>query len=385
MANSYSISSSRDWRPATVDIPSNVTTGHPYLADHTASLAIFNRADSNRIVRIKRIAIRDTGITTATGISLFQLQRITAYVGGSDAGYTKMNSNNADLPSQIVALEDAESVTVSSSSVIRRGLNVPQYNITRQLSPLCSAALGERRSGMSNANTYLNHNNADVQNFVLREGEGFAITPVADAITYTMKFLVNVMYTVAGETYMTTVNITTEPRPNFVLFNNSGSGQVINVVSVEISENGTDEFPNIFTVEPIDYLDVDTAEPINDLIALDSTNESLTGLVDIKSFSRVHMAGYDAGAFMQKNILRRFAGTNSIAAPNVSLGALNLSSRRLDEDKNEISDIVLNPGEGIGMFKRNGSGLGKLGISIIFTVETIATPSGGLKSIVTVT
>lgn len=377
MANTYSISSSRDWRPAMVEQPFTAVAGHPYLQNHTASLALFNRADSNRIVRIKRIAVRDTGMTTVSGISLFQVQRITAYVGGQDVGYTKLDSNNANLPSQIVALEDLESVTVSSSSVIRRGLNVPEFNIIRALSPLCSAVLGERRTGMSNANTYINHNNTAVQNFILREGEGIALTPVANAVSYTMKFLVNIMYIVAGETYITTVNITTEPRPNFVLFNNTGSGEVVEVVSIEIAENGTDEFPNLFTVEPIDYLDTDTAEPINDSIALDSTNESLTGLVDITAFARVHMKGYNSGAIMQRNILRRFAGTNSIAAPNVSLGAINFSSRRLDEDKNEMSDIVLNPGEGIGLFKRNGSGIGKLGVAIIFTVEEIATSSGG--------
>jgi len=89
------------------------------------------------------------------------------------------------------------------------------------------------------------------------------------------------------------------------------------------------------------------------------------------------MLGYNDGAFMQKNILRRFAGTNAISAPNVSLGALNFASRRLDEDKNEMSDIVLRPGEGIGLFKRNGSGVGKLGIALTFTVETLSAPSGG--------
>jgi len=379
MANSYSISSARDWRPAMVDMPATVVTGHPYIAEHTASLAIFNRATSNRRVRIKRINVRDNGMTTVVGSSLFQLQRITAYTGGQDTEYIKLNSVNANLPSQVVTLEDINNVTVSSNSVIRRGINMPEYNIAaaRLLNPLTAAVLGERRTGMSNANTYLNHNNTAVQNFVLRENEGFAITPVSNAVSYTMKFLVNVMFKIGSSTYMTAVNVTTEPRPTYVLFNNTGSGVVVEVLSVEIAENGTDEFPNIITVEPIDYLDTSTAEPVSALVALNSANESLTGLVDITSFARVHMAGYNDGAFMQKNILRRFAGTNSLAAPGVALGAFNFAARRWEEDKNSISDIVLNPGEGIGMFKRTGSGIGKLGIALIITVEEISTPSGG--------
>jgi len=90
------------------------------------------------------------------------------------------------------------------------------------MSSLTSAVPGERRSGWSNANAYISHNNTAVQNITLREGDGIALTAVSDAVACTMKFLITVIFKIGTAGYVVSNNITTEPRPNFAIFNNSG-------------------------------------------------------------------------------------------------------------------------------------------------------------------
>ena len=95
--------------PFAAELPSNAVTGHPYLSQ-PSPLAVFNEKGSGATLRVRLANLRPlTGPNALTSIMGFQ--RITALSGGVADFPDKMDSANADLPSQVVAVVSPESVT----------------------------------------------------------------------------------------------------------------------------------------------------------------------------------------------------------------------------------------------------------------------------------
>jgi len=378
----YTVNSSADNYAGTMEQPLTIATAWPYHLNQYAPLALLNKAGSGKIVTIVDMFIKDVSTPNSTTANAkFQFDRVSAWVlGGAEekavANYhvNKFDSNNSDLPTQVQFFEDVESVT-QAATPIRQIPNLPFYNPIRALSEMCSLLHADRASGLNMASMYCAFvNNTQVQPIIIREGEGFCMTPVSGYIYLTIKYYLNffIRDLATGQCYGCNVALTPDGgRTSFLFVNGTGSGKSYQIYNIELGEIGSDEAVNLFSLEKIESITPGLCTPVT-AMPHDSANASLSGLVDIATNCNVTIKGYSDGAIISRNILIRDWQTNQGGAPYKSgtmLLPLGARSPNFLGIRNANSDIKLREGEGVAVFKRTSSGIGKVAITLRFTVE----------------
>lgn len=383
---SYTISSGRDFRPGITEPPYTAVTGHPNLQDLCAALAIWNRPSSGRKVTVHEIFFRDQSAPNTTAISNLDFRRITAYTGG-EAVHTpqKHDPNNDNLPSQVVAVEDAETVT-GTPIEHRRIVNIPFFSESQAvINRPGTLTPGATKEGLSPANfLYFNFSQASaVQGIILREGEGFCIAPKGNLVYQTIRYKAIIKFRKVSNNHCYSISEVFTTGANavpIVLFNGSGSGVVLEIYQVDLMEIGVNTFPYMFSVERIEGINTNSIFENSVIASLDGANESLTGLIDCKVEVPVIKAGYKSGALMSQPILKRDFQTSlgpGMANPNWNMGAMNAAFLMMHDP---VSEIVLHEGEGIAIFKRVPSSIGKSSIKVTFSVDTISAGGGGVRN-----
>jgi hypothetical protein len=374
---SYTISSGKDFRPGITDPPYTAVAGHPNLTDLCAAIGLFNRSGSGRKVTVHEIFFRDLSAPNTANITNLDFKRITGYTGGEfSITPQKHDTNNDNLPAEVVCVEDAATIT---STIIehRTIVNIPFYSESQSvLNRPGTLTPGNTRDSLSPANMlYFNFQNAsDVQGIILREGEGFAIAPKSNLVYQTVRYkaIIKFRKTSNSHCYSISEMFTTQgDAVPIVLFNGSGSGVILEVYQVDLLEVGVNTVPYLFSVERIEGMDNGSGFEDSIMASLDPNNESLSGKVDYKVEVPVTKAGYKAGALMSQPILKRDWQTSigcGQASPNANFSSLNASFLM---PHNDCSEIVLHEGEGIAIFKRVPSSIGKSSIKITFSVDPI--------------
>jgi hypothetical protein len=361
-----------------MEMPFTSINGHPYLTDQCAALAIFNRTGSQRKVTIIDIFFRDLTAANSTTQSLIDIARISAYTGGEDI-LTPYNHdpNNASLPSQVIAIEDVDTVTATNGNLGRPIINLPFWSESQTTLNRPGALVpGATKEGLSSSNfLYYNFQQAsNVQGQILREGQGICIMPRSNAVYQAVKYqaIIKFRNTSSGACYsVSDAIVMSGDRIPIVLFNGSGSGVVLEVYQVDLIEVGSTTFPYLMSVEKIDGLLVDHSEQ-SVLVSHDSTNESLTELVDYRRDVSVQISGSKVGAIMSRPVLIRDWQTSLGGAAMASLPNFAARNPAFLTPEDNVSHRILNHGEGIAVFRRGMSGIGKSSIMITFTVETLA-------------
>lgn len=371
----YTISSGRDFRPGITEAPYTAVAGHPDLTGLCAALAIFNRAGSGKKVTVNEIFFRDISGPNSTALTNIDFNIITAYTGGENIITPRKNdSSNDSLPSQVVAVEDAATITATAVP-FRRIVNIPFFSASQSaLNRPGTLFPGNTRDGMSPANMmYFNFQNSSaVQGIILREGEGFAILPKSNLVYQAVRYKAIIKFRKVSNNHCYSISEIFMTQGNavpIVLFNGSGSGVVLEIYQVDLIDVGINTTPYLFSVERIEGIDTESYVENSVIASLDGANESLTGLVDYKVECPVTKAGYKSGALMAQPILRRDWQTSlgcGISTTNYMNFGSGSASFLIRPDT--VSNIILNEGEGIAVFKRVPSAVGKSSIKLTFTV-----------------
>jgi hypothetical protein len=372
----YSISSLRDFRPGNVEMPTTAITGHPYMQDQCAALALFNRTGSGRKVTISDVLLRDMSAPNAVAIAAMDVVRISNYTGGDNAlTPDKHDPNNDSLPATVVAFEDCDTVSVVGNA-FRTIPVIPWWNESQSvLNRPGTLTPGNTREGMSTSNFFYQNFErvTTIQGLILREGEGVAVMPKANAVYYPMKYKMIIKFRKTSNNHCYSLSdavVLSGDRIPIVLFNGSGSGVILEVYQIDIIDVGSSTFPSLFSVEKIDSCDRDHSA-LSVIAKLDPNNEDLTGLVDYRVEANVTLAGHKQGAIMVRPILKRdwqtSNGNANYTIPN--FGGKN--PRLFDHPPNPDGNFILNPGEGIAVFKRTISGIGSNSIMMRFNVDPI--------------
>lgn len=383
--DTYTISAARDERPGTPEMTLPAVTSGSINQFQCAALAIRNRYGSGKKVTITDFFVKDVSTPNSTTSNAnFLVQTVSAWTIGNEYaektvvdGYVhKFDSGNADLPSQVKFYEDVQAVTASALP-FRRIRQMPMYNETRALSDLVYMGHADKDSGLNTASIFRRFNvGGDVTPIIVRAGEGLALTMENNYVYLTVKYWLNffIRDLSSGECYGCNCAITPDGgRIPFLFINDTGSGHTYQVFNIELAEIGNDIQVNLFSLERIESLDESTGEDVTDIIPHDSANGSLSGLVDCRRDVSVTLFGDKFGAPVVKPILIRDWQTNQGGAPYLSgTMSLNFGARNPNflNIRNQNSDIILNPGEGVAMFKRTVSEIGKTSIMIRFTVES---------------
>ncbi len=380
--STYTVNGTNDTCTGTMEQPLTVATAWPYHADQYAPMALMNKAGSGKIVTIVDLFIKDMSTpNSTTANSKFTFQKVSAWtVGGGEektpANYHvhKFDRNNAYLPAQVQFFEDAQSVTLIGAP-IRHIPNLPYYNPTRALAEMCSLLHAGKDSGLNMASMlYAKASNTQVQPITIREGEGFCMTPVNGYIYLTIRYYLNFFIRDISNGACYGCNLALSPdggRTSFLFVNGSGSGKTYEIYNIELSEIGSDEGINVFSMEKIEAIIPNTGTQFLPM-PHDSANSSLSGLVDVYCDCNVTIKGYSDGAIMSRDILIRDPQTNQGSAPygsgtmSLPFGARNTNFLGI---RNSNSDIKLREGEGVAVFKRTSSGIGKVAVTLRFTIE----------------
>jgi hypothetical protein len=360
-----------------IEQPPTAITGHPYF-ELPVALGVFNRKGSGKKVKVKLFNTR--AMTTAQSlVAVLNVQRITAASDpsfGPDVGTVtpfKLDSANADLPSQVQCLYAPRSVTVVANSQYRRVMVQPQLNFARVLGYLIAQGQGDARSGNDSGEFYADRD-ADTQMIVLNAGEGIAFDYVgsnAMAIhAYSITMVVRNPAT--NETYRFSRVI--EPRiadsgAVLSLMNGAGSGVVLHIKRIQIREVGTDEEPQV-SYEAIEYLDEGAAMP--DMSPMDSADPLASGII-VRTNANAVRAGAKFGGLISIPAMRRIQLTESPwFAGSTGLGGLTRRGKYVpDMQFGTESAIVLSEGQGIGIRKINPSARCSHEVQLLFEVEDV--------------
>lgn len=349
------------------EMPNTVVTGHPYL-EHVAPLALFNPTGSGKTVRVRRVDVLPLMAQTTTSPGNYDLYRITAHTGTDDAiAAMKSDSNNAALPAKVVLARRPATVTTNGSRW-ERARAMPLAHDTRVLGYSFASMPFSRRYGKLDAAT------AQIQRCILREGEGIAVSMNA-VVGLVYRFMVTLTVRVAatGACYTYTFPVTPTGLPIFSLLNGSGSGVVLELVSFNYLETGTNILPQI-ALEPIDGIgDGDTLTPV----AYDSANA--LGAVFARHNCKISMRGAKNGALISvpHESWQVSAGYGSGPALANITSDLPFFKRAVPYPS-EL-DIVLREGEGLAITYKNAGSLGRMRHAFTFTVDSGGGAGGGVS------
>lgn len=347
--------------------PTTVITGHPYPI-HVANLAIFNKPGSGRIVRILRATCSDQAAATTTVPVALTWQRCSAAVLGTGMlTALKLDSGNANLPSQVKIYDTPSSVTLTANAVLTERIMVSKVNDTRVLGVMND---GERPL----AGMFEWIRSSDLQKIVLREGEGLCLHTLGAMFgTHAVEVTIRFRNASTGATYQ--VRLTTKPdsNPLIALMNESGSGVVLEVSMLVVQEQGTD-VPAQFTAEGIDGLDENTGYAVAPLAL--GGNVLPPGIV-VRRRCQVITGGFDTGAVIPfPETLMRGPGWSG-AGPDLAAGLVSglaglLSVHMgtfLRKPREPRYEIILREGAGFAWLSRSPASGGAFGLGLSFTVE----------------
>lgn len=351
-------------------------TGHPYFTQ-ASPLAIFNEQGSGNKIRVKLLNLRPMSGTNAL-ISMIAIQKISAYSGGVSLTPFKFDSANSDLPAQVVCNIDPASVTLTANTKMRRSMTLCEQNPTRALATLCACANGDARAGMDSGEFIRLTGDADVTGYILRENQGLAIVYESNSPSH--GYAVNIRMKNLSNGHCYRYDYIVEPRYMsnicpLILFNGTGSGIVLEVEKFQIREIGTDE------IVMADYSIIDGimgSECMGETpcyIMADSADTLPTGVL-LKKNCVTARAGSKIGALITLPAQKRLTLTEAPYGVGIS-GGLQVARRGFLSPDLLNSDILLNEGQGIGLFLRNGGSQIFYEFTAILNIEIPEVPSGG--------
>lgn len=345
--------------------------GLPCIVNSPA-FALFNEAGSGKIVNVLEVDLLETqGRTATAGTNFaFGFERCSAMTGGDDVEVTKFDSDDADLPSQVLVREVIGAYTAAGGT-IRKVLDMPQLNPTR------AVAFPPWRTPTSWTNDRIyGASNADVQGQVLREGQGFVAMTTAGTGKEPFPVAVIVIFSVGSATYMARTRGSADTFPAFLgIFNGSGSGVVITINQVLVAEVMTDDTPiRRYQLETISGL---RAPDRVDAVSLDSGVSLPPGIIlaDKGAAFQASADCVDAPPRTNEHVLRRLvmadAGASvGLAAPFTNWPRSSLGRSRIFSQHSD-GPFVLREGEGIALYQRQTNTGRCFGyqLSVLFSVE----------------
>lgn len=348
----------------------------PYLK-HLSAVAIHNGKGSGVRLRVKMMNLHAIN-GAQTGLAQMKLSKITAYTGGVEMTPDKMDSSNSDLPSQFKCVQFPYTVTETANTVVRSAMTLTEASFTTALSALISQNNGDARSGNDSSEFIRLTGDADTQPHVLREGEGLSFIATTNSSTHCFAVSILMKDHSSGDCYR--LNTTIYPiyfsaGPIFAVINGSGSGIVMDIMRIQIREIGTGEY-GIADYSRIDGIDDNEIEYPNFVLA--NSGVSIPSQIKIRKNAVCAMAGSKIGALMTQTYLRRLSLTESPWGPGVSSGPdLRKGVYTRDLLSNPDSCVVLNEGEGIGIFIRNASATFYYDFTAIIDIEEIPVGTSG--------
>lgn len=344
-----------------------------------AEFAIFNKYGSGKKVHLQNFCFNElsTNIVGTTLPSYITMQRISAHTVNEERLMTavKHDSSNASLPSQVVACRFPDTVTTTGAP-LRRTTKGVNYASSIAFSAFCSR-FNKGGTRAEWADSMYSNINASTQYQVLREGEGISIhCSDTNTVTVLHELCVGVRNQSTGACYLYKIPYYSHFLPIFSLMNGSGSGVVLEVISVTQQDVGSG-LPGRWNLEPISavqsyHIDEVSIFPHDSTLPLDS-NIVVTETAEVvtKFVSTTDMPSYKAFSNATTD------GLNRVAANGANIFLTDKSPQRLFAPVGSKTSVVLEEGQGIALINRGDSAIGMYSVVCTFCVEDVEVAAAG--------
>ena len=386
-----------------------------------ALLALVNQLGSNKKVTITGIEIYNqtfvgtmvTADTQSAFPTAIKISNVTNLGGGTSLDPVKLDTDASDFPSTVQVKKGSVYTTTGSLYA-----SLPFCK-----SLLQSAFLGFKITGdknFSQSNVWRSSLNSANEMIIIRAGEKLAV--YANTPNASLPLLVEAQVVVNGSpnrtynfSYFT--NFTVASEAIFGIDNNSGSGLVVTLSNISVSEIGTYDTP-YFQIVPVGTIDAaayDDPDKSLSVVKTDSTHQDLDP-DEIRLFTNVYLLPFGVpqsylaeasagspkgfnylntkdfigpvyGCFFPEAVASKTAGTTLLPS---TLGS-HLSSS-LSRIKGFQSPIVIREGEGIAIVSGaetataatavGTSGWGAYDFALNFSVQTATIPTITLSGLV---
>lgn len=204
---------------------------------------LFNESAGGEVEVVEvRITEPSETSTAPHGAGLHALVKVSAVSGGSAVSHVKYDTDSLDLPSEVEFSTSTMSVT--ETELVSQVADCPQYQVN-VVNALYAARAHTRLGGASTAkaeHVWYSYNVLNsTEKLVLREGQGLAFVQRSGVLPHAMT--VNLVLTVqsTGATYLyrsRNIGSMVSGRALWSLFNGVGSGEVIEISSIMMAEDG---------------------------------------------------------------------------------------------------------------------------------------------------
>lgn len=323
-----------------------------------AMWALYNGKGSGKIVHVHHLTIDPLQGRTGTAAQTWGIQRCSALGGGVDVSgeVQPMDTNNAAIPSQVL-FRDGCSATLTGAT-FRRILDNQMLNPTRAtmypcwLDPSSNNAVMSTQRGLT-----------DCQGQVLREGEGLVILTTGSTSRENWVLAIQVFINIGSSTYMLRRLVQTGMWDGLLgIYNGSGSGVVLEVRDITVTEVTSDETTlRRYELGTISGLHPNSKGKILTLDPFDSTNSALPPEIVSCLRPTVLQIGPDSsyGVARPNHVpLRRYVGANNGVGPGLAalLDSMSFKEALHYDSSAGYGHFHLREGEGIAFFQRNDFG-----------------------------
>jgi hypothetical protein len=337
-------------------------------------MILYNKPGSNKKITITDIK---TNYMTAQGkdivttnVGLVRIERISTLSGGTDLTIYKMSTANDALPAEVLVRSNPTAATLTST--MRRFVVAPEVNLTRALALQVGDWHGT--GDLCNALKYApGRGDSGVQRYYIDEGEGILLyLPMATyPLSQTRQINIILRNPSTNATYEIeyTDKLSGEER-QVGIFNGSGSGIHLEIVSIRVYEIGTDDLP-VFYIERT-YGEPQNGNAITPL-SYSTANNLLDSNIVAKTDAICMRAGANVGAIIVEPTYRRNikpAMGDGPDVPGVLMADESKHNRPFDGSTVVGNTITLEEGEGLAIYKRTGSALGLYEYMVEFQLES---------------
>lgn len=357
-------------------LSSNITYEALYqnIPERVANIAIFNKTGSGKVININSANLHASSFVSTSGLTggdPYSLHITNSLNGGIEVPYIKMDSASANLTGITATIKGTTNkIKVIRNTKLGKIKNLASSTILFGNFTLCKNSIELLGS----------NNNTAIQKIILREGEGLAIGATVNNLQY---YVTNIVIEITilvqgGGVYMYSVKTAAfNIYDMFSLFNESGSGNVLEIISINIID---EKIFNVRTGVAVSQSSLYYLTPITNIneltgnnitpIKYDSQNSAISSDIIIKENCVVYdLHGWTS---LHKRMIRWFISGWHAAFGTPFLVGTNTISKL--NNKDIFDSIELNEGEGIALMAFAPNGMGTNEINIDFTITDAPAP-----------
>lgn len=360
-------------------VPDNFSMNPP-----NSVLSILNKKNSGKRIKINNIKqYCNDDITNTSGFVKMFLTKSTSIDGGYEIPATKLNSSNSNVYAGVKVKVKSKSTQGNKIRKLAATYiyGAIPYNWTLGI----PFNYNQQNAGpLGNGRCLSSFNGGNATPIILRNGEGISL--LAEQVT--LNFPMNIIITVADESNegfgQVLYCFDTVFSKNFDIFSiyNGESGTAIKILNIDInfkipvaSQSGsatdTSALTGFYSYARIIGTMINTGDTVTPL-PMDSTNTLGSAGIEIKEYAKTLLQNQEiAGVTYLPSINRISTKHNQEPSSSAFHTCQTLSEIR----QNKFTPIILNEGEGIGVFAEIIPYGGVHDLIIEYTIEEVSAPA----------